>query len=148
MEYISLTKVMTIARRVGGVNHGFKYLQSPFNMAKPHAYSYTNQQGEDGMYYSLMDACSGFGLSYLGSSPLLQKNLFKRPFASNIGELMNTTELSDVASALQFARSAGAITAIFGAVTPAHVTDNAILAYVPNASTKAMNTLMRDSYAV
>lgn len=148
MEYISLSKVMTIARRVGGVNHGFKYLQSPFNMAKPHAYSYANQQGEDGLYYSLMDACAGFGLSYLGSSPLLQKNLFKRPFSPKIGELMNTVELTDVASALQFARSAGAITTIFGAVTPAHVIDNTILAYVPTASNEAMSSLIRESYAV
>ncbi|HEX5710479.1 MAG TPA: aldo/keto reductase, partial [Sulfuricurvum sp.] len=148
LEYISLGKVVEIARRVGGENHGFKYLQSPFNMAKPHAYGYANQQCEDGFYYPLMHACARFDLSFLGSSPLLQKNLFKRPFASKIGELMNTTELSDVASALQFARSAGAITAIFGTVDPAHVTDNAILAYAPNASTEAMNTLMRDSYAV
>lgn len=147
-EYISLTKVMEIARRVGGVHHGFKYLQSPFNMAKPHAYSYANQQCEDGMYYPLMHACSQLGLSFLGSSSLLQKNLFKRPFAPKIGELMNTTELSDVASALQFARSAGAITAIFGAVDPAHVIDNAILAYVPGASTQAMESLIRESYAV
>ena len=117
-------------------------------MAKPHAYSYANQQCEDGMYYPLMHACARFGLSYLGSSPLLQKNLFKRPFAPKIGELMNTSELTDVASALQFARSAGAITAIFGAVTPAHVIDNTILAYVPNASSEAMANLMRESNAV
>ncbi|MCX6074844.1 MAG: aldo/keto reductase [Campylobacterales bacterium] len=147
-EYISLSKVMEIARRIGGEHHGFKYLQSPFNMAKPHAYGYANQQGEDGRYYPLMHACTQFGLSYLGSSPLLQKNLFKRPFSPKIGELMNTVELTDVASALQFARSAGAITAIFGAVTPAHIIDNTILAYLPTASDEAMNILMRDSYAV
>lgn len=147
-EYISLAKVVEIARSVGGVDHGFKYLQSPFNMAKPHAYGYANQQSEDGRYYPLMNVCSQYGLSFFGSSPLLQKNLFKRAFAPKIGELMNTSELNDVASALQFARSAGAITAIFGAVDPAHVTDNTILAYVPNASTEAMDTLMRDSYAV
>lgn len=147
-EYISLAKVMEIARRVGGDDHGFKYLQSPFNMAKPHAYGYANQQCEDGMYYPLMHACAQFDLSLLGTSPLLQKNLFKRPFAAKIGELMQTGELSDVASALQFARSAGAITAIFGAVEPSHVIDNTILAYVPNASAEAMNTLIRDSHAV
>jgi len=147
-EYISLEKVMEIARRIGGENHGFKYLQSPFNMAKPHAYGYANQRCEDGMYYPLMHACARFGLSYLASSPLLQKNLFKRPFSAKIGELMNTSEFTDVASALQFARSAGAITAIFGAVTPAHVIDNTILAYVPNASSESMERLMRESYAV
>ncbi|MFA6189556.1 MAG: aldo/keto reductase [Sulfuricurvum sp.] len=148
MEYISLAKVVDIARSVGGENHGFKYVQSPFNMAKPHAFGYANQQGEDGFYYPLMHACARFGLSFLGSSSLLQKNLFKRPFAEKIGELMNTHELTDVASALQFARSAGGICAIFGAVDPSHVMDNAILGYLPSASAQAMQTLMKDSNAV
>jgi len=147
-EYISLAKIVEIARRVGGEDHGFKYLQSPFNMAKPHAYGYANQQCEDGMYYPLMHACARFGLTYMGSSPLLQKNLFKRPFAAKIGELMKTSELNDVASALQFARSAGAISAIFGAVDPSHVSDNAILGYLPGATPEAMENLMRDTHAV
>lgn len=147
-EYISLAKVVRIAEKVGGENHGFKYIQSPFNLAKPHAYGYTNQQCEDGKYYPLMQACMNFGLTYMGSSPLLQKNLFKRPFSPKIGELMNTSNLSDIASALQFARSAGAITTIFGAVDPSHVRDNTILAYIPAASSAAMNSLMEDSYAV
>lgn len=147
-EYISLSRIVQIAEEAGGENHGFKYLQSPFNLAKPHAYGYTNQQCEDGKFYPLMHACMKYGITYIGSSPLLQKNLFKRPFAPKIGELMNTSELSDVASALQFARSAGAISAIFGAVDPSHVIDNTILAYIPAASSDAMNTLMGDSYAL
>ena len=148
IEYISLGKMVEIARRVGGEEHGFKYLQSPFNLAKPHAYGYTNQECADGFYYPLMQACAHYGLSYLGSSPLLQKNLFKRPFAANIGDLMKTNDLSDVASALQFARSAGAICAIFGAVDPAHVIDNAVMAYLPEATKEAVESLMRESYAV
>lgn len=147
-EYISLKKVVEIARRVGGADHGLKYIQSPFNLAKPHAYGYVNQECEDGKFYPLMHACASYGLTCIASSPLLQKNLFKRPFASNVAELLNTTELSDVASALQFARSAGAISAIFGAVDPSHVEDNAILAYIPEASVDAVNTLMRGAYAV
>lgn len=147
-EYVSLAKIIETARRVGGAEHGFRYIQSPFNLAKPHAYGYANQQCDDGFYYPLMHACARYGLTMLASSPLLQKNLFKRPFAPKIGELMNTTGLTDVASALQFARSAGAISAIFGAVDPRHVSDNALLAYVPGASYEAMQTLMKDSYAL
>ena len=147
-EYLSLAQVVAIAQRVGGDNHGFKYLQSPFNMAKPHAYGYANQRCNDGKYYPLMHACDHFGLTMLASSPMLHMNLFKRPFAPKIGELLCTGELSDIASALQFARSAGAISAIFGAVNPAHVRDNMILGYLPCASGEVMDTLMRESYAV
>lgn len=147
-EYIALSKVVEIARRAGGEEHGFKYIQSPFNLAKPHAYGYANQQCDDGMFYPMMHACARYGLTFIGSSALLQKNLFKRPFAANVGELLNTGELNDVASALQFARSAGGISAIFGAVDPAHVMDNAVLGYLPEASREAVNTLMRGAYAV
>jgi len=147
-EYVSLARLVEIARKVGGENHGFKYLQSPFNLAKPHSYGYQNQKCEDGLYYPLMHACARFGLTYIGSSPLLQKNLFKRPFAAKVGELMGTSDLTDVASALQFARSAGAISAVFGAVEPSHVIDNTILAYLPGATPQSVETLMRESYAV
>lgn len=147
-EYVPLAKMVEIARRVGGEGHGFKYVQSPFNLAKPHAYAYTNQQGEDGRYYPLMHACMQFDLTLIASSPLLQKNLFKRPFAPKIGELMRTSDLTDVASALQFARSAGAISAVFGAVDPIHVSDNALLAYVPGAPVESINLLVKDAYAV
>jgi len=147
-EYISLAQVVAIAQRVGGDNHGFKYLQSPFNMAKPHAYTYANQRCGDGKYYPLMHACDHFGLTMLASSAMLQMNLFKRPFTPKIGEVLHTTELSDIASALQFARSAGAISAIFGAVNPTHVRDNMILGYLPCASMEEITTLMRDSHAV
>lgn len=147
-EYLSLSKMVEIARRVGGMDHGFKYIQSPFNLAKPHAYGYVNQQCEDGKYYPLMHACASFGLTCIASSPLLQKNLFKRPFSANVGELMHTAELSDVASALQFARSAGAISAVFGAVNPEHVMDNAVLGHLPEAPIESVNTLMKGAYAV
>ncbi len=65
-EYLSLAKMVEIARRVGGENHGFKYLQSPFNLAKPHAYGYANQQCEDNLYYPIMHACAMYGITFLG----------------------------------------------------------------------------------
>lgn len=147
-EYLSLARLVDIARHVGGEQHGFKYIQSPFNLAKPHAYGYTNQRSEDGGYYPLMHTCSYYGITYIGSSPLLQKNLFKRPFSPRIGELMMTKDLNDVASALQFARSAGAISTVFGAVDPLHVIDNTILAYLPEATQNSMIELMKDAYVI
>lgn len=147
-EYLSLARIVEIARKVGGEGHGFKYVQSPFNLAKPHAYAYANQKCDDGYYYPIMHACAKYGLTFLASSPLLQKNLFKRPFSPKIAEMMNTGELTDVASALQFARSAGAISAIFGAVDPMHVVDNSMLAFIPSASPQAMQVLMKDAHAL
>lgn len=147
-EYVSLLKMLQIARNVGGENHGFKYLQSPFNLAKPHAYGYANQVCDDRKYYPLMHACMQFGLTLIGSSPLLQKNLFKGPFSPKIAEMLNTKEYTDVASALQFARSAGAISAVFGAVDPQHVLENSMLAFLPSAPIESINMLMKESHAL
>lgn len=140
-EYLSLGDIIKIAQKVGGEKHHFKYVQSPFNLGKPEAYNFNNQKGPDGRYYTLMQAIQGFGLQFFASSSLLQLNLFKAKFASDVGEALGTSDFNDVTSALQFARSGGAISALFGAVDPQHVEENLTLAYLPSATKESMNTL-------
>ncbi|MDD2906030.1 MAG: aldo/keto reductase [Sulfurimonas sp.] len=147
-EYISLKDIMRIAFEVGGKEHHFKYLQSPFNLGKPEAYNFSNQQGPDGRYYTLMQAVSGYGLQLMASSSLLQLNLFKRKFAPNLGELLGTSDFNDVTSALQFARSANATSALFGAVDPQHVEENLTLAYLPGINVETMNKIIKDTHVI
>ena len=141
-EYISLIDIVNIAQKVGGKEHHFKYVQSPYNLAKSEAYSFTNQKGPDGRYYTLMQAVSGFGLQLIASSSLLQMNLFKAKFAPKIGETLGTSEFNDLLSALQFARSGNVLSALFGAVDPQHVEDNLTLAYLPRAENEQIKTLL------
>jgi aryl-alcohol dehydrogenase-like predicted oxidoreductase len=141
-EYMSLGDIMKIAQKVGGQNHHFKYIQSPFNLGKPEAYNYNNQKGPDGRYYTLIQAVNGYGLQLIASSSLLQLNLFKRKFSDEIGEILGTSDFNDLSSALQFARSGGAITALFGAVDPNHVEENLTLAFLPSASKESMNRII------
>ncbi|KIM11622.1 MAG: aldo/keto reductase [Sulfuricurvum sp. PC08-66] len=140
-EYVSLGDIVAIAREVGGEHHHFAYIQSPYNMVKTEAYTYPNQKGPDGRYYTLMQAVQGYGLSLVASSSLLQMNLFKGIFAPNIGEALGTATLSDVASALQFARSGNVVSALFGAVDTQHVEDNLLVAYLPNPTREAYQSL-------
>jgi len=147
-EYLSLKDIVSIAEEVGGSDHHFKYIESPFNLAKPHAYTYANQKGPDGRYYTLLQAVNGFGLNFLAASSLLQMNLFKGKFDSRIGEMLGTGELTDVISALQFARSGGVLSALFGAVDPHHVKDNLLLAYVPPVPLQTLNTLVKGEHAL
>lgn len=144
-EYMRLGDIVQIAKKVGGKEHHFKYVQSPFNLGKPEAYNFNNQKGPDGRYYTLMQAVQGYGLQLMASSSLLQLNLFKAKFSDKIGESLGTSDFNDVASALQFARSGGAISALFGAVDPNHVEENLTLAYLPSATKEGMNTLTRGS---
>ncbi len=142
-EYLSLKDIVSIAEEVGGKGHHFKYIESPYNLAKPHAYTYANQKGPDDRYYTLLQAVNGFGMNFLAASSLLQMNLFKGKFDDRISDLLGTGELTDVASALQFARSGGVLSALFGAVDPNHVEDNLLLAYVPQVPAQNFNALVK-----
>ncbi len=147
-EYLSLKDMVMIAQEVGGSEHHFKYVESPFNLAKPHAYSYANQKGPDGRYYTLLQAAKGYGMQFFAASSLLQMNLFKGKFDSRIGKLLGTGELTDVITALQFARSGGVATALFGAVDPHHVEDNQLLAYLPQISDDALQMIVKGKHAL
>lgn len=144
-EYLSLMDIVALAQEVAGEKHHFRYIQSPFNLAKTHAYSYANQKGPDGRYYTLMQAVQGFGLNLMVSSSLLQMNLFKGKFDQKMGETLGTSALTDISSALQFARSAGAISALFGAVDPKHVQDNLLLAYLPRVHPQKISSLLNNN---
>jgi aryl-alcohol dehydrogenase-like predicted oxidoreductase len=147
-EYINLGDLVAIAEKVGGKEHHFRYVQSPYNLAKPHAFNYSNQKGPDGRYYTLMQAVHGYGLNMIASSSLLQMNLFKGKFDENIGKLLGTEGLTDIATALQFARSGNVVSALFGSVDPRHVEDNLILGYVPGAKPENVERLFGAKDAV
>lgn len=129
-EYLGLSDIVKIAQEAGGTSHHFKYLQVPFNLAKPHAYSYSNQKGPDGKYYTLMQAVHGYELGLFASSSLLQMNLFKGKFSDEVRAALETESVTDVATALQFARSGNVLSALFGSIEPQHIRENLMLAYL------------------
>ena len=132
MEYLSLLDVVKIAQKVGGENHHFKYLELPYNLAKTDAYSYTNQKAPDERFYTTLQVARGFGIATIASSPLLQMNLFKRPFSKQVTDLLGLKEMTDIHNALQFSRSApGIIGTVFGAIFADHVQENMLLAHFP-----------------
>lgn len=121
MEYIRLADLVRIAREVGGENHRFGFVQMPYNLGKPHAYSYTNQQLDDSLFYTPVQAARKLGLHVVTSSSLLQTKLFKAPFSSSIRERLGLEYASDLQRALQFARSApGVTTALVGTSNVEH----------------------------
>lgn len=147
-EYLGLHEIMKIAQEVGGSSHHFKYIESPFNLGKPHAYNYSNQKGPDNKYYTLMQAAQGYGLNLLAASSLLQMNLFKGAFDEKVTKALGTSELTDIITALQFARSGSVLSALFGAVNPQHVKDNLLLAYVPASKHEDVRNLFGEENVV
>ncbi len=141
-EYLSLKEMTDIAKSIKK-DHHFKYIQTPFNLAKPHMLNYVNQLGKDGKYYTLFQAAKSYGIYIINSSPLLQMNLFKRKFNEKIKKLTYTLNLSDILTALQFARSNGALSTVFGSINPNHIKENILLAHIPIMQKKDINQLLK-----
>lgn len=136
MEYVKLLDLVRIAQKVGGANHRFKFVQLPFNLAKPHAFNYTNQPLEDWRYYTPVQAANALGLNVIASSSLLRMALFQRPFSPKAAALIGGGFANAVQYALQFARSApGVKSALFSTTSAEHMLED--LAVLKTARTKS-----------
>lgn len=125
-ELLSLEKLVQIAHKVGGENHRFKYIQTPFNMGKTNIYT-KNTQSIAQQECTLLQAAHRLGIGVISSSSLLQMNLFKKSFSSESGVVLDEsmTLESDIQLALQFVRSTpGLISSLFGSKVPLHVKHN------------------------
>lgn len=125
-ELISLEKLVNIAKKVGGENHRFAYIQTPFNMAKTNIYT-QNTQSVNGEPCTLLQAAYRLKIGVISSSSLLQMKLFQKSFSAETGAVLDEKmELkSDIQLALQFVRSTqGIISSLFGSISPLHVKQN------------------------
>jgi aryl-alcohol dehydrogenase-like predicted oxidoreductase len=125
-EKIELEKLVEIAQKVGGENHRFKYIQTPFNMAKTTVFTTPTQtvQNEE---CTLIQAAHRLNIGVISSSSLLQMNLFKKSFSSETGVVLDEsmTLTSDIQLALQFVRSTpGIISSLFGSKVPVNIKSN------------------------
>ncbi|MEA3353195.1 MAG: aldo/keto reductase [Campylobacterota bacterium] len=125
-EKVELEKLVECAKKAGGENHRFKYIQTPFNMGKTTAYTtYTQKvQMEE---CTLLQAAHRLKIGVIGSSSLLQMNLFKKSFTAETGVILDDTMTlkSDIQLALQFVRSTpGIISSLFGSKVPVNIKQN------------------------
>lgn len=124
-EYLNLETVVQLAETVGGADHGFRFVQLPFNLAFPEAVTLEAQtvQGEP---MSFLEAALALNIGVFTSVPLLQGQLLKE-------RLPRFEGLRTPAQAcLQFARShPGVLAPLVGHKQPEHVADNLQVASVP-----------------
>lgn len=145
-EHINLEMVFDVARKVGGENHHFKYVQLPFNIAKTNAYTIANQKMNDGNYYTPLQVAHKLGLGVIGSSSLLQMHLFQKPFRPEVGYLLDSgMELeNDVQLALQFTRSTrGLVSSLFSSSQAEHVIQNSKIASINALNSAKYNLLFK-----
>ena len=125
-EHINLEDLVNIAIKVGGENHHFKYIQTPFNMGKTSIYTMPSQTVKE-QECTLLQATHRLKIGVISSSSLLQMNLFKKSFTAEVGYLLDSTMTleNDIQLALQFCRSTpGLISSLFASKTPVHIKKN------------------------
>lgn len=144
-ERINLEKLVKIAQKVGGENHHFSYIQTPFNMAKTNVYT-QNTQSVNGEECTLIQAAYRLGVGVISSSSLLQMKLFQKSFSAESGAILDAsmTLQNDIQLALQFVRSTpGIVSSLFGSIVPKHVKDNVEISKIKAVPRAKYNLLYR-----
>lgn len=127
--YHSLERMVGIARQVaGGDDHGFKFIQLPYNLAMPEAFLLRNQ-AVSGQVFTPLDAAEKLGVSVMCSASILQGKL-AHSVPLHIREILGSPT-TDAMTSIQFVRSTPNVTtALVGMGRAAHVEENMNLARV------------------
>ena len=131
-EYHALSGMVEAAREVGGEDHGFRFIQLPFNLAMPEALTFDNQE-LSGERVSLLEAAERLGITVVSSASIFQGRV-AHGLPETVREPMGRLA-TDAQTAIQFVRSApGITTALVGMSRTAHVEENLALTEIEPAS--------------
>lgn len=121
-DYHSLEQMVDIARVVGGEQHGFRFIQLPYNLAMPEALVSANQPaGDEDM--STLETALELDITAIASGTIMQGKL-SRGLPADLKEKLAPSG-TDAQAGIQFTRSApGLTTALVGMSNPKHVDEN------------------------
>ena len=135
--FLQLSEVMDLAMEVGGTEHGFRFIQLPFNLMLDQAYLTKNHKiGENTV--SILEAAQRFNLGVFTSVPLLQGKLLTTNTIPEFGDSSTSVRL------LQFVRSTpGIIAPLIGHKLESHVKENMNVMKIPPLSELEFNNLVK-----
>lgn len=135
----SLERMVNIAKKIGSDDHGFRFIQLPFNLAMPEAFVFPNQQC-NGKLFSTLQTAKEFGVTVVASASMLQGRLSSN-LPENVREIMGSLP-TDALTSIQFARSAENLTtALIGMSKNYHVEENMAIANVKAVGAEQFNQL-------
>jgi aryl-alcohol dehydrogenase-like predicted oxidoreductase len=124
-EFHSLPRMAELAKEVGGEAHGFRFIQLPYNLAMPEAFTLQNQTIGD-RHLSVLEAAALLGITVIASASILQGRV-ARGLPEDLRQRLGSLA-TDAQTAIQFVRSTpGITTALVGMSRPEHVEENAQL---------------------
>ncbi|PJC51005.1 MAG: oxidoreductase [Nitrosopumilales archaeon CG_4_9_14_0_2_um_filter_34_16] len=117
-QHLSLEDTVNMAKEVGGENHGFRFIQLPYNMNYDQALlGKTQTIGTDSV--SVLEAATRLGIGVFTSVPFMQGRLLQP------GVMPEFSDLKPSLRALQFIRSSpGVIAPLVGQKSSEHVSEN------------------------
>jgi len=125
-EYLSLEEVVNIAQKVGGKEHGFRFIQLPYNLAYSEALLLENQNVGLEKNLTILEAAERLNIKVFTSIPLFQSRLLRAKIPDYMG-------LDDqVAKLVQIIRSSPSVIApLIGYKKPEHIEQNLKVANIP-----------------
>ena len=137
--FLSLEKVIEIAKSVGGDDHGFRFIQLPYNLHFDQAFMQKNQL-VDGKSASILDSAKQLNVGVFTSVPLMQGKLLDwakdKPAFSAV---------SPSVGLLQFIRSTpGVLAPLVGQKSDEHVTENLEILKIPPFSEEEFTTTTKN----
>ena len=136
-QYLSLEDTVKMAEKIGGENHGFRFIQLPFNMHYDQALLGKNQLlGTENV--SVLEAAVHLGIGVFTSVPFMQGRLLAP------GAMPDFNELKPSLRALQFIRSSpGVLAPLVGQKSPDHLSENLEIMKIPSLSEDEFLTLVK-----
>ena len=137
-EYLSLEQAVKCAESVGGKDHGFKFIQLPYNLAYSEALLLRNQSVRSEENLTILQAAAKLNIGIFTSIPFFQGRLL----SSQIPNYGNVTD--PVAKLLQIIRSSPSVIApLIGQKKPEHVEENLKTANMPPLSDEEFKQAIR-----
>jgi aryl-alcohol dehydrogenase-like predicted oxidoreductase len=137
-EYLSLEEVVNLAEKVGGVRHGFRFIQLPYNLSYSEALLLKNQSVRSEKNLTLLEAAERLNVKVFTSIPLFQGRLL----GAKIPDYMGLND--QVAKLVQVIRSSPSVIApLIGYKKQEHVEQNLRIANVPPLSDSEFRDVVR-----
>ena len=125
-QHLSLEDIVEMAKKIGGDDHGFKFIQLPYNMNYDQALLGKNQIIQN-KPVSILESAVTLGIGVFTSVPFMQGRLLSP------GVMPEFSDLKPSLRALQFIRSSpGVLAPLVGQKSAEHVSENLEIMKIPS----------------
>lgn len=137
-EHLLIEECVKLAETVGGRQHGFRFIQLPYNLAYSEALLLKSQSVGSERNLTILDAASRLNIGVFTSIPLFQGRLLRTEIPAYAGASDKISKL------VQIIRSSPSVIApIIGQKKPEHVKENLKVAELPPLGIEAFRDAVR-----